>query len=259
VGDDGTRVRRENGAWLSDALGAPTTQVLRAVASRGNAESVAVGAAGTILVRRYGTWSDDGAGVTTKELFGVAMDAEKAWAVGDDGTWLEKAPGSAWGSIGQTVSTKHLRALAVRADGTGKAVEVIAVGADCTVLSKEGTTVTALSVAGCPAGTALLSAAFTASGELFVGGEGGVVFHRTTQGFQREYLGAGTLESVNGLVVQGSSVWALCTAGELYRRTGSTWARYAADVTTDTLNAGVNDAQDGLFLVGGRGLIWRKP
>lgn len=259
VGDDGTRVRRENGAWLSDGLGASTTQPLRAVASRGNAESYAVGGAGTILVRRYGTWSDDAAAVTTKDLYGVAMDAETAWAVGDDGTWLGKVAGSAWASLGQTATTKHLRGVAVRADGAGKAIEVVAVGADCTVLSKEGTMVTAQAVAGCPAGTALLAAAFTASGELYVGGEGGVLFHRTTMGFQREYLGSGTLESVNGLVVQGSSVWALCTSGELYRRTGTTWAPYATDVTTDTLNAGVNDTQDGLFLVGGRGLIWRKP
>jgi len=127
------------------------------------------------------------------------------------------------------------------------------------VLSLEGGAVSALPVAGCPAGTLLTAVAFTPSGELYVGGEGGVLFHQTTTGFQREYLGAGTLETVNGLAVQGSTVWALCTAGELYRRTGATWTQVAVDVTTDSLNAGLDDTQDGLFVVGARGLIWRRP
>lgn len=260
VGDDGARMKRESGAWLPDTVGAPTTQALRGVAAKGPAEAYAVGGAGTILVRRYGTWADDGAGVTDKGLNAVALDAEQAWAVGDQGTWLEKTlAGGQWASVGQSASTAHLRALAVRVDGAGKAAEVIAAGDDCAVVSKQGAAVTAVSVAGCPAGTSFTAAAFTASGELYLGGTGGVVFHRTTQGFQREYLGTGTLETVNGLVVQGTSVWALCTAGEVYRRTGMTWAPYAQDVTAEPLIAGVNDAQDGLFIVGGRGLIWRRP
>ncbi|GMU62294.1 MAG: hypothetical protein AMXMBFR34_40570 [Myxococcaceae bacterium] len=260
VGDDGTRLKRESGAWLPDAVGVPTTQALRAVAARSNAEAYAVGGAGTVLARRYGSWSDDAPGVTASALYAVALDAEKAWAVGDDGAWLEKTlAGGQWASLGQAASTQPLRGLAVRADAAGKAAEVVAVGGGCTVLSKVGPAVTVVPVAGCPPGTRLLAAAFTPAGELYVGGEGGVVFHRTTSGFQREYLAAGTLEAVNAFVTQGSTVWALCDSGELFRRTGSTWAAYAVDVTRDALAAGVSDAQEGVFFVGARGLVWRKP
>ncbi|MEW5741708.1 MAG: hypothetical protein AB1938_22505 [Myxococcota bacterium] len=261
VGDDGARLKRENGAWLSDALGAPTAQPLRAVAARSNAEAWAVGGApqGTILVRRYGTWSDDTPTASLPSLFGVALDSQSVWAVGDEGNWWERTQGGEWRSLGQTASVQPLRGVAVRVDGSGKATEVIAVGGDCTVLSKVGADITKLEVAGCPAGTPFFAAAFTPSGELYVGGANGVVFHRTSTGFQREYLGTGTLEHVNAFVTQGTTVWALCESGELYRRTGSTWAPFAVDVTSDALHAGLTDSQEGVFFVGARGLIWRKP
>lgn len=259
VGDDGTRVKRESGAWLPDGVGAQTTQVLYGIAARGPGEAYAVGGAGTVLVRRYGTWSDDAAGVTAKTLRAVTLDSERVVAVGDDGEWLEKTAASAWTRV-TSMTSARLDAVAMRVDAQGKALETVAVGADCTVLSRTGTgAVTVVPVTACPAGTELLAARFSPSGELTIAGTGAVVLKRTTSGFQREYLDSTTLENVKALVFQGTTAWALLEQGKLFRKAGASWARFASDVAVADLNAAYSDTAEGLFIVGSSGLVWRKP
>ncbi len=259
VGDDGARYRRDNLTWLQDGAGLAVTTALNGVDAVSAGEVYAVGEGGRVLVRRYGTWSDDAPGLTTKALSAVAHDAARLVAVGADGTWLEKVrAGGAWQAVAQTASAQALYAVAVQADVAGAAQEFVAVGADCTVLSKRAGAISLVPVPVCPAGTTLRAAAFTSAGELYVAGSGAVVLKRTASGFTREYLDASTLETVRALVPQGTGVWALLERGQLFRRS-TAWAAYAPGVTAADLLGGHVDRDEGLFVVGGRGLVLRRP
>lgn len=258
VGEGGGRYRRVNGGWLPDTGGLAVAQALTGVAAVSAGEVYAVGLAGRLLVRRYGAWSDDAPGLTAADLQAVATDTQRAIAVGASGTWLEKARAGLWQPVAQPATTRGLFALALNRDATGAAVEAIAVGEDCTVVSKVGATFSLVPVAQCPAGTTLRAAAFTAAGELYLGGTQGVILKRTASGFVREYLDAVTQETVRGLTAQGSSVWAMTERGGLFRRT-TAWAAFLPELTTADLLAGWNDKDEGLFVVGGQGLVWRKP
>jgi hypothetical protein len=259
VGDNGSRYRRENGAWLPDSAGLSVTETLEGVAAVSEGEVYAVGAGGRVLVRRYGLWSDDAPGLVQVELTAVAADANTIYAVGAGGAWLEKSRrGGQWKVIDTGVTTQTLSALALTVDGTGAALEVVAVGSECTVVSKTSTGFAVLPASMCPAGTSLSAAAFTGSGDLTVAGSDAVVLRRTTSGFAREYLDASSLETVRALVPQSSSLWALTEAGHVYRRSTG-WTEYAPFVTTRDLLAGVVDRDEGLFIAGGKGLVWRKP
>lgn len=255
VGAGGQRLSRQNGVWAADDLGDTTTVTLRGVASDGNDESYAVGDEGVILVRRYGQWSREAEGLTSTRLRAVAMDAEAVWAVGDDGVWLEKPrSGGGWQPV-DTGVTASLAALAVRRNAAGQALEVVAVGDACTVLSRVGSSVSRVDVPGCVGD--FLSAAFTSTGDLFIGTSEGQVHLRGGLGFTQQAPGAG--QAVRALVPQGDSVWALCDGGGVYRRGTSGWTAYAKQVTSASLTAGVQAPGYGLFIVGEGGLIWNRP
>ena len=258
VGEGGARYRRVNGGWLPDTGGLGVTQALTGVAAVSAGEVYAVGLGGRLLVRRYGTWSDDAPGLTAVDLQAVAADTQRTVAVGANGTWLEKPRAGAWQAVAQTATTRGLYALAMNRDASGAATEVIAVGEGCTVVSKVGETFSLVPGAQCPGGTTLRAATFTSAGELYLGGTGGVILKRTASGFVREYLDAVTQETVRGLTAQGSSVWAMTEQGGLFRRT-TAWGAFQPDLTTSDLLAGWNDQDEGLFIVGGQGLVWRKP
>jgi hypothetical protein len=142
-------------------------------------------------------------------------------------------------------------------DGQGHTLEVIAVGSNCTVLSKVSGVFSVLPVPACP-GTSPLYAAAAIGGELYVAGDPLLMLHRNGNGWNREFLSNTSLEKITALVPQGSTVWALATHGEVYQRVNS-WAQFEPGLTGRELFGGAFDADQGLFIVGANGIVWRKP
>ncbi len=259
VGQAGARYRRENSTWLDDRAGLAVSEDLTAVAAISSGEAYAAGANGRLLVRRFGTWSDDAPGLTTTNLEGLAYDSTTVYAVGAGGAWFEKSrSGGTWAQVAQTATTENLWGVVVILDTLGHTQEVVAVGSNCTVLSKKNGGFSVVPIAQCPTGSPLYAAAVPSSGELYVGGDPLLVLHRTSSGWTREYLSATSLEQITALVPQGSNLWALTTRGEAYFRVTG-WTQFEPDLTSSDLLGGVFDADQGLFIVGARGLVWRTP
>jgi hypothetical protein len=256
VGERGARYRRTNGSWLADGTGFSLGARLNAVTAVSAGEVYAVSDDGQVLVRRYGAWSLDGH-LPATSLQAVVADKRRVAAVGAGGAWLEKQRGGPWQSL--PAGTRTLYALTQRLDASGAALETIAVGADCAVLTwPVGGDLVEVPVPQCPPGTALRAAAFNSQGDLFVAGEGALVLRRTATGFTREFLDASSLETVRALAAQGTTVWAALERGHLYRRT-TTWAAFGGDLTEADLLGAWYDRDEGLFVVGSEGLVWKKP
>ncbi|MBX7098306.1 MAG: hypothetical protein K1X89_11385 [Myxococcaceae bacterium] len=248
VGPGGYVLHRRDGAWRRETL--TQTTDLNAVLAVSATEVYAAGQSGLLLARRP-SWAVEGTGVTGAGLNALATDGTTVYAVGNQGTWLEKpvgAPGTAWVAKSTGV-TAHLEALAVV--GT----EVVAVGSNCTVVSKKGQAFTNQKVLGC-SGEALFAAA-TSGGLLFVAGEGGFASQRGSTGaWTREYPG-NTLETYNTAAARGSELWVGGTTGELYRRTGTTWTQVEQFLTLyDYRGVWLAPAGD-LYAVGAFGVLHR--
>ncbi|MFT3837452.1 MAG: hypothetical protein QM723_10705 [Myxococcaceae bacterium] len=258
VGKGGTRFRRENATWLDDRQGLAVTQDLDAVIAISQGEVYAAGVGGRLLARRFGTWFDDAPGLTTKNLEGLAFDADTIYAVGAGGTWLEKPrSGGAWTVVAQAATSENLWGVVVVGDGLGHTAEVVAVGDNCTVVSKANGAFTLVPVAACPAGGELFSVAVS-NGELYAAGDPHLVVHRVDHNWTREFFDTNSLEAVTALVPQGSTLWALTTSGGAYQRI-TTWAQFEPKLAPNHLYGGVYDPDQGLFIVGQHGLVWRKP
>lgn len=258
VGEGGARVRRQNGAWAVDQLGAATTATLHGVAARSAGEVYAVGDLGTVLVRRWGTWVAEAEGLTTEDLVGVALDTKKVWALGRTVLLEKDLATGAWRSLPLPPATPTLSALALEKDALGVGTELVLAGADCAILSFDPATAAFSTSATC--GTHafdFLSATFTNSGELLLGSSEGSVHRRTGATLTLENVTGLRLEPWLGLIPDGSSVWAVGTDGALYRRVSGNWTNAAPDVTHLTLRAGVKD-DDGLFVVGTGGAVLRR-
>lgn len=258
VGKGGARFRRENATWLDDRQGLALANDLDAVIAISQGEVYAAGTGGHLLARRFGTWFDDAPGLTAKNLEGLAFDADTVYAVGAGGTWLEKPrSGGSWTQVAQSATTEDLWAVVVVGDGLGHTAEVVAVGENCTVLSKKSGAFTLVPVAACPAGSPLYAAAVS-NGELYAAGDPHLIVHRTGTTWAREFFDPNSLEAVTALVPQGSTLWALTPSGGAYQRISS-WAQYEPSLVPNDLYGGVYDPDQGLFIVGQHGLVWRKP
>lgn len=258
VGDDGRRLQRSGGAWVPDEAGLATTAALHAVAVRSAGEAYAAGAGGQVLVRRYGVWSVERQEPDAGTLRGAAVVGQALHVVGDDGRWLVKdLAGGGWRVLDAGV---RARLEAVAAPRDGGAGDVVAVGADCTVLAlAPGAEPRREVVAACPAGVSLAAARVLGSGELVLGGSQSTVLRRGAQGFVIEPLPTTTPVTVRAFAERGGSTYALADDGALFRRVGTAWVRAAAELTVEPLLAGVDEPGEGLFVVGGAGLIWRLP
>ncbi len=259
VGENGERLRRENGAWLGDRAGYATTAALFDVDAINNGEVYAVGEGGLVLVRRYGTWTREAEGLTTATLRGVTHDVDTVYVVGEQGTWLEKSRSAGtWQRRTASVPSVDLTDVALSVDLRGKAMEVAAVGRGCTIVIKQGATLTSTVDPTCLQMTSrhdLNTVAFTSDGVLLVAGEYGYLAHRTTTGFAQEYLSL-VSDDIHALVSSATSTWAVTSGGGVFRRSG-TWTEALPNVVTQPLWSGFADPQGGVYFVGGAGTIIR--
>lgn len=258
VGENGARVRRQNGMWSVDALGAGTTSILRGVAARSAGEVYAVGDQGTVLVRRWGTWVAEAQGLTTEALSAVVFDTEKVWALGQTQVLEKNLTTGAWRVIALPAGTPKVTSLAVHKDGAGRALEVVVAGFSCTVLSLAPGGDSFTPGPACNTRFDFNAAAFTASGDLVLATATGSIHRRTGATLNFENVAGLSQEPLYGLVPDGSSMWAMGEGGLLFRRAATSWALSNPDVTTRALFAGVKD-DEGLFIVGSGGLVLRRP
>ena len=255
VGDNGARAQRLNGTWTVDELGASTTMTLWGVAARTANEVYAVGDNGTVLVRRYGTWVTEAEGLTTQTLAAVVLDTEHVWVLGQTQLLEKTFSTGVWRTIDMP-TTEVVYGLAMRTDVSGRAVELVVAGANCTAISfAPGTGAFSPSPA-CPVSSTFTAAAFNANGDLFLASDLGLIVHRIGNVLDAESSGT-SLDAFTALVPDGTTMWALGIEGALYRRSGSAWTNTATRVTNTTLMGGVRD-DTGLYVVGGGGTVLHR-
>ena len=257
VGENGARVRRQNGAWRIDALGASTTATLRGVAARSAGEIYAVGDQGTVLVRRWGTWVAEAQGLTRQSLSAVVLDTQHVWALGETQLLEKDLTGGAWRVVPLPPGTPAVTSLALRKDLAGKAVELVVAGTDCTALSFSLSDDAFTPGPACGTRFDFTAAAFLASGDLLLASDSGSIHRRTGATLTFENVPGVSLDAFSGLVPDGSTMWALGVGGRLLRRVSTSWSEAAPDVTSRSFVAGVKD-EEGLFIVGGGGLVLRR-
>lgn len=256
VGNNGARVRRQNGVWSLDALGASTTATLRSIAARNANEVYAVGDTGTVLVRRYGTWVTDAVGLTTESLKSVVLDANSVWVLGETRLLQKNLLSGAWRSIALPQGARP-SALALKKDAQGKATELVVAGAQCATWTVGLTDDSFTAGPTCNTRYDLSAAAFSTSGDLYVASTEGTIFHRTGTTMTFENVAGLRIDPFLGFIADGSTMWVVGTGGSLFRRVANSWSDAAPDVTTAELRAGVVD-DDGLFLVGVGGVVLRR-
>jgi hypothetical protein len=256
VGENGARVRRQNGVWSPDALGVSTTAHLRALAARSVNEIYAVGDQGTVLLRRFGTWVADATGLTTEALSAVVLDANKVWVLGQTKLFEKDLATGTWRAISLPQGAVPTT-LALKKDAQGKAVELVVAGAGCATWTVGLTDDAFTPGPTCNDRYELSAAAFASNGDLFVATTEGTIFHRTGATMTFENVSGLRVEPFLGFIVDGSSMWVVGSEGALYRRVGTTWTEAAPNVTTAELRAGVKD-DEGLFIVGVGGVVLRR-
>jgi hypothetical protein len=257
VGNNGTRVRRQNGAWSVDALGAATTASLHGIAARSAGEIYAVGEQGTVLVRRWGTWVVEAQGLTTQSLSAVVLDTERAWALGENQLLEKNFATGVWRVIPLPAATPLVTSLALRKDANGKALELVIAGHECTALSFSLTDDSFTPGPACGNRFDFSAAAFLSSGDLVLATETGSIHRRTGATFNFENVSGTGIEAFLALVPDGSSMWAIGEGGRMFRRVSTSWTEAVSDVTLNMLNAGVKD-EEGLFVVGTSGVVIRR-
>ena len=258
VGEGGARVRRQNGVWSVDALGVATTATLNAIAARNAGEVYAVGNDGTVLIRRFGTWVADAQGLTTEALHSVVLDSTRVWALGDTKLYEKKLDTGAWRAIALPQGARGT-VLALRKDASGAATELVVAGAQCATWSVGLGDDSFTPGPACNARYELTAAAFSSSGDLFVGTDEGTIFHRTGNTMTFENVMGTRIDPFLALIPDGSGLWAVGSGGALFRRVSMNWSEAAPDVTTADLRAGVKDEAEGLFVVGTGGVVLRRP
>ncbi|MDP1823505.1 MAG: hypothetical protein Q8L48_09690 [Archangium sp.] len=258
VGDNGARVRRQNGAWNVDALGAQTTAALRGVAARSAGEVYAVGTGGTVLVRRWGTWVAEAQGLTTQALSAVVLDTQHVWALGETQLLEKDLASGTWRVVALPAGTSYVTSLALRKDAAGKALELVIAGHQCTTLSFALDGTDAFSPGpSCGVRFDFNAAAFMSSGDLVLASETGTIHRRTGATLTLENVPGLSLDAFYGLVVDGSTMWAVGAGGRLLRRVATSWSEAAPEVGSSAFFAGVKD-EEGLFIVGSGGTVLRR-
>jgi hypothetical protein len=260
VGEQGVRRRRENGAWLVDELGVSTTVRLNGVAVRNAGEVYAVGDEGTVLVRRWGTWGVDAAGLTTESLLAVAVDATRAWALGNTQLFEKDLALGTWRSIPFPGGTQPLSSMAMRKDATGRAVELAFAAPYCRVESYDPNSGQWSSTTGptnCVSTADFYSVGFLASGDLIAATGTRSFYRRTGTTFTLETSAGVDPVRVLALVADGTSMWAAGESGSILRRTTTSWTVAVPSVALETFFGAVKD-EEGVFFVGTGGAVLRR-
>lgn len=256
VGERGARVVRENEAWRDDRGGLDITQALNGVTTISRDEAYAVGGLGLILGRRFGAWKVERPVTGAQTLYAIASDGAQVVAVGTDGEWVSKPVGaqaSAWSRVAHGKTTLDLNAVAAY-QGT-----FTAVGRDCTVLSLTGSTFTleAVPTSAC-SGEELFSVWRGPNGEAWAGGTGGVVIHKRSGVWEREYIEEPGFEPVEAIAVHSGVPYLVVPLGSgLQARSGGAWQR--VDRLLFSSPSAMWSGPDGLYLVGFGGQILRRP
>ena len=150
-----------------------------------------------------------------------------------------------------------MRALALRKDINGKAAELIVAGDNRTTRSVSLTDDSFTPGPACGARFDITAAAFHSSGDLIVATDSGTIHRRTGATFTLENVPITSLDPINGLIPDGSSMWAVGEGGHFMRRVATSWMDAAPDVTDGSITAGVTD-DEGLFVVGTAGIVLRR-
>jgi hypothetical protein len=260
VGEAGTRMRRQNGAWLVDELGVTTTKRLTGVAVRNAGEVYAVGDEGTVLARRWGTWGADAVGLTTENLKGVAVDATRAWVLGTTQLLEKDLALGTWRSIPFPAGTPTLEGLALKKDAQGRGVELAFPATQCHVVLYDPNAGQWSSVTGppnCVTTEDFLSVAYLSSGDLVAASQTRSFYRRNGSSFVPEYVPGQDPARIHALVADGSSMWAAGEFGALHRRVTTTWAEVQPGLTASTFYGAVKD-DEGVFFVGDDGMVLRR-
>lgn len=255
VGASGTRLVRQNDAWVPDEYGAGTTKTLEALTVRSAGEAYAVGREGTVLARRWGSWVQEAAGLTGEDLTAVAHDDRHVWAVGRTQLLEKDLTRDAWRVVVLPEGT-NATGLAVRKNEHGQAQEVVIVGAACALwrYAPEDGTFAPAGRCGAQA-PSFTSAAFLPSGELALTSQEGLIYVRTDAGLQAQGTTGGAQAPLRALVADGANVWAVGEAG-LLLRVGETWVQQHRDLVRQPLSAGTGHGT-GTYFVGEGGVILR--
>lgn len=257
VGAEGTRLLRQNGAWLPDALGASTAQMLTGITARSPGEVYAVGTGGTVLVRRWGTWFAEAVGVTEQNLMSVAHDNRHVWAVGGNVLLEKDLATETWRLVALPAGT-WATSVAVRRDAQGDATEVVVAGSDCALWTFIPGTNTFKAAAECGVQSPTFTAAtFLTTGELVMASLEGHLYVRSGSTLFPEHVNDANGQPLRGFLVDGADVWTMSEDGGLYRRRGGIWIRQLKDVTTAGFFGGAKD-ETGLYFVGEFGTIIRR-
>ncbi|MBL8911782.1 MAG: hypothetical protein JNM17_13905 [Archangium sp.] len=258
VGPGGARVRRQNGVWSVDALGAATSANLHGIAARNAGEIYAVGDNGTVLIRRFGTWVTDAVGLTTDSLSSVVLDSTRVWALSNTHLYEKKFATGMWRAIALP-SGGMGTTLALKKDANGAATELVVAGQDCATWSVGLSDDAFTPGPTCNTRYVLTAAAFSSAGDLFVGTDEGTIYHRTGNTMTFENVMGTRIEPFFALIPDGSGMWAVGSSGAVFRRVSTNWSEAAPDVTTTDLHGGVKDDAEGLFFVGDNGVVLRRP
>ncbi len=264
VGTGGLLLHRAGDVWRPEAVGRynHTFKAVRAVSPDEvyvvGSDGDLMASKGIITARRAGQWVTEASNLTLQPLTGVTDDGANAVAVGWQGTWLEKplrAGREAWVNVDHQQGKVRLNAVSARPMGATGSSEVVAVGDNCTVLRKVGGVFSKEIVPGCDGH--LWAVWVGGDGDTFLGGTEGQVFHRTAQGWEREFLGC-FIDSVTALGGGSSTQFATCENNELYQRSNGSWRAVAAQLAAQPFYGTWLSPQGELFVVGSGGTILRR-
>ncbi len=242
VGAGGVALRFSSGAWSS--TNTTSTQTLNGVWVSGST-AVAVGANGELLRWNGSTWARQSAG-TTQHLNGVfGISGADIVAVGNFGTVL-RWNGTTWSAVlGGNVTDNLLGVVGSTANGN----RYWAAG-DEGVYAVDGSTVSKVTT---PYAPRLSAASIDAAGNVWVGGQRGIVLRFTnglwdTQNIAPDLIDVWSTSTTNA--------WAVGEFGFVYRWNGSSWVKQSTP-TTATLNAVWGASSTEAFAGGENGTMLR--
>ena len=255
VGKGGLRVRRENGAWLSDANGVATLDDLNDLAVRSESEVYAVGAHGAVLVRRWGTWVREAEGLATEELLSVGIDAEHVGAMSTASLFQKDLATGQWSRV-ELPFQELQQDLALRTSSDGTLRELSIVGAGCLMATfTPGAGWSVIRPCQSAQTEVLSSAVYLPNGDLMAANRDGFFFHRLGSAVEEERAVSFDRASVVDLVVDGANVWAV--GDTIRRRVGTAWIDAAPAITEQVFFSAAR-SEDGLFFVGAEGMVLRR-